>query len=60
MMKQVVIIFWAFIFGEVIGAIGGALEVMTYEPLTIGIVAALVALITANGISLLSKSDSVK
>ncbi|KRN63639.1 YjzD family protein [Pediococcus inopinatus] len=60
MMKQVVIIFWAFIFGEVIGAIGGALEVMTYKPLTIGIVAALVALITANGISLLSKSDSVK
>ncbi|AVL01061.1 hypothetical protein PI20285_04335 [Pediococcus inopinatus] len=59
-MKQVVIIFWAFIFGEVIGAIGGALEVMTYKPLTIGIVAALVALITANGISLLSKSDSVK
>ncbi|AMV61572.1 integral membrane protein [Pediococcus damnosus] len=60
MMKQIVIIFWAFIFGEVIGAIGGALEVMTYKPLTIGIVAALTALITSNGISLLSKSDSVK
>ncbi|KJU74680.1 membrane protein [Pediococcus damnosus LMG 28219] len=59
-MKQIVIIFWAFIFGEVIGAIGGALEVMTYKPLTIGIVAALTALITSNGISLLSKSDSVK
>lgn len=60
MMKQIVIIFWAFIFGEVIGAIGGALEVMPYKPLTIGIVAALTALITSNGISLLSKSDSVK
>ncbi|GEL14429.1 YjzD family protein [Pediococcus cellicola] len=59
-MKQVVIIFWSFIFGEVIGAIGGALEVMTYKPLTIGIVAAVAALITSNGISLLSKSDSVK
>ncbi|WP_412990251.1 YjzD family protein [Pediococcus siamensis] len=59
-MKQIVIIFWSFIFGEVIGAIGGALEVMTYKPLTIGIVAALAALITSNGINLLSKSDSVK
>lgn len=58
--KQIVIIFWSFIFGEVIGAIGGALEVMTYKPLTIGIVAALAALITSNGINLLSKSDSVK
>lgn len=52
-MKQVVIIFWSFIFGEVIGAVGGALEVMTYKPLTIGIVAAVAALIASNGISLL-------
>ncbi|GAB5053436.1 DUF2929 family protein [Pediococcus ethanolidurans] len=59
-MKQVVIIFWSFIFGEVIGAVGGALEVMTYKPLTIGIVAAVAALIASNGISLLSSSDSVK
>ncbi|GAB5053957.1 MULTISPECIES: YjzD family protein [Pediococcus] len=59
-MKQIVVIFWSFIFGEVIGAVGGALEVMTYKPLTIGIIAAVAALITSNGISLLSKSDSVK
>ena len=59
-MKQIVVIFWSFIFGEVIGAVGGALEVMPYKPLTIGIIAAVAALITSNGISLLSKSDSVK
>ena len=59
-MKQIVVIFWSFILGEVIGAVGGALEVMTYKPLTIGIIAAVAALITSNGISLLSKSDSVK
>ena len=28
MMKQIVVIFWAFIFGEVLGYIGGALEVL--------------------------------
>jgi hypothetical protein len=54
-MKQVVVIFWAFIFGEVLGYIGGKLEVLTYSPLTIGIVAAVVALLTSNLIPMLSK-----
>ncbi|MFG1200170.1 DUF2929 family protein [Pediococcus acidilactici] len=31
MMKQIVVIFWAFIFGEVLGYIGGALEVLPYS-----------------------------
>ena len=54
-MRQITVIFWAFIFGEVIGYIGGALDALTYKPLTIGIVAAIVALITSNMIPFLSK-----
>ncbi|ABJ68150.1 YjzD family protein [Pediococcus pentosaceus] len=54
-MKQIVVIFWAFIFGEVIGYIGGQLDALPYTPLEIGIVAAVVALITSNMIPLISK-----
>ncbi|KRK98127.1 hypothetical protein FD04_GL001105 [Secundilactobacillus odoratitofui DSM 19909 = JCM 15043] len=54
---NLVVIFWAVIFGEVIGYIGGALELMTYNKLEIGVIAAVVALILVNGISLLSASD---
>ena len=48
MMKQIVVIFWAFIFGEVLGYIGGALEVLPYSSLEIGTMAAITALITSN------------
>ncbi|MCT1176708.1 YjzD family protein [Pediococcus pentosaceus] len=54
-MKQIVVIFWAFIFGEVIGYIGGQLDALPYTQLEIGIVAAVVALITSNMIPLISK-----
>jgi hypothetical protein len=54
-MKQVVVIFWAFIFGEIIGYIGGKLDALPYTPLEIGIIAAVVALLTANMITLISK-----
>ncbi|KRN93176.1 YjzD family protein [Pediococcus stilesii] len=54
-MKQIIVIFWAFIFGEVIGYIGGALDALPYKPLEIGVIAAIVALITSNMIPLLSK-----
>ncbi|GEP18664.1 hypothetical protein IV88_GL000056 [Pediococcus argentinicus] len=54
-MRQITIIFWAFIFGEVIGYIGGALDALPYQRFQIGIVAAIVALITSNMIPLLSK-----
>ncbi|KAF0426880.1 YjzD family protein [Pediococcus acidilactici] len=55
MMKQIVVIFWAFIFGEVLGYIGGALEVLPYSSLEIGTMAAITALITSNLIPWISK-----
>lgn len=54
---NLVVIFWAFIFGEVIGYIGSKLEVMTYSPLTIGIVAVIVGLVFTNGLKLLGRAD---
>lgn len=48
------VIFWAFIYGEVIGYIGSALEVMPYDPLQIGIAGAIAAFIGVNGAHLLS------
>ncbi|AQW22109.1 DUF2929 domain-containing protein [Lentilactobacillus curieae] len=52
---NIVAIFWAFIFGEVIGYIASALELMPYNALEIGITAALTAFIAVNGIFLISK-----
>ncbi|KRM59428.1 DUF2929 family protein [Secundilactobacillus malefermentans] len=53
---NLVVIFWAIIFGEVIGYIGSALEVMTYSPFTIGIVTAVIGVIFVNGIHFLGIS----
>ncbi|HBF75033.1 MAG TPA: DUF2929 domain-containing protein [Lactobacillus sp.] len=55
---NLVVIFWAVIFGEVIGYIGGQLEVMTYVPAQIGIVATIAALIFTNGVKLVANSDT--
>lgn len=55
---NLVVIFWAIIFGEVIGYIGGQLEVMTYMPMQIGVVATIAALIFTNGVKLVSNSDA--
>lgn len=46
-MRYLIVIFWGFIWGEVIGYIGGQLELMTYKPLEIGIVAAIVCVVVA-------------
>ncbi|BDZ30987.1 YjzD family protein [Lactiplantibacillus sp. WILCCON 0030] len=54
MTKQLVIIFWSVLFGEVIGYIGSALETMTYNFGEIGIISAVFALIVVNGISLIT------
>ncbi|AVK60447.1 DUF2929 domain-containing protein [Lactobacillus sp. CBA3605] len=51
MTKQIMVIVWSVIFGEVIGYIGGALEQMTYNFGEIGLVSAIFALIMVNGIS---------
>lgn len=55
---NLVVIFWAVIFGEVLGYIGGALEVMTYNKMEIGLIAAIVGLIFTNGVRLLGASDT--
>ncbi|MFC6206747.1 YjzD family protein [Levilactobacillus tongjiangensis] len=55
--SNLVVIFWAVIFGEVVGYIGGTLEQMTWKPLQIGVSMAVVALIAVNGITLLSRDD---
>ncbi|NLR32955.1 YjzD family protein [Levilactobacillus tujiorum] len=54
---NLVVIFWAVIFGEVIGYIVGALKEVTYDPMTIGVTMAVVAVIAVNGITLLGRSD---
>ncbi|GKT03318.1 YjzD family protein [Furfurilactobacillus sp. WILCCON 0119] len=46
-MRYLTVIFWGFIWGEVIGYIGGQLELMTYKPLEVGIVAAIVCLVVS-------------
>lgn len=51
MMKQITIIVWAVLFGEVIGYIGGALEQMTYSFGEIGLISAVFGLIVVNGIT---------
>ncbi|WP_341780293.1 YjzD family protein [Levilactobacillus sp. HBUAS70063] len=55
--SNLVVIFWAVIFGEVVGYIAGTLKAMTYDPMTIGITMAIVAVIAVNGITLLGRSD---
>ncbi|WP_407885656.1 YjzD family protein [Levilactobacillus sp. N40-8-2] len=55
--SNLVVIFWAVIFGEVIGYIVGALKQVTYDPMTIGITMAVVSVVAVNGIMLLGRSD---
>lgn len=56
--QNLVVIFWAFLLGEVLGYIGGQLEVLAVSPLTMGIVAVITALIGVNAINLISKPAS--
>ncbi|BAN05996.1 conserved hypothetical protein [Levilactobacillus brevis KB290] len=55
--SNLVVIFWSVIFGEVVGYIGGTLEQMTWKPLQLGILMAVVAVVAVNGIALLSRDD---
>ncbi|KRM93795.1 hypothetical protein FC56_GL000513 [Lentilactobacillus senioris DSM 24302 = JCM 17472] len=52
------IIFWSFIFGEIIGYIGSALELMPYSALQVGITAVITAVASVNGIYLLQKGQN--
>jgi len=54
---NVVVIFWAIVFGEVIGYVGKSLEQMNYHPMQLGIMMAIAAFIAVNGIALLARSD---
>lgn len=54
MMKQLTIIVWAVLFGEVIGYIGGALEALTWNPGQIGVISAVFALVVVNGITIIT------
>jgi len=55
--SNLVVIFWAVIFGEVIGYIGGTLKQMTWQPMQIGVMMAIVGVIAVNGWFLLSRDD---
>lgn len=57
--SNLLVIFWAFIFGEIIGYIASQLTQLTYNTTEIGIVSAVVVVITVNCVSLISK-NSVK
>lgn len=57
---NLVVIFWSIIFGEVIGYVGGSLELMSYNAFQLGIVASIVGLIFVIGVHLLGQSDMFK
>lgn len=56
--SNIVAVLWAYIFGEIIGYIGSALEVRTWDPSQIGIAAAITAFIAVNGIYLIRKDSA--
>lgn len=53
---NLVVAFWAFLLGEVLGYIGGQLEGLSASPLSIGIIAVVVALVAVNSITWISKT----
>lgn len=54
MTKQIMVVVWSVIFGEIIGYIGGQLETLNYNFGQIGIIAAVFALVMVNGITLIT------
>ena len=57
---NIVVVLWAFVFGEIIDYIGSALENTTFNGTPVGITAAIVAFIAVNGIYLVSKGSYSK
>ncbi|KRO03977.1 hypothetical protein IV54_GL001825 [Levilactobacillus paucivorans] len=53
--SNLIVVFWAVIFGEIIGYIGGTLEKMTYDPMTVGVITAVGAFVAVNGIWFLNR-----
>lgn len=58
--QNLVAAFWAFILGEIVGYIGGQLELLTIQPVEMGIIAIVVALVGANGFYYLTYSAELK
>ncbi len=55
LIKNIVVLFWAFLLGEVLGYIGGQLQGATADPTQMGIVAMVTAFIAVNAITAISK-----
>ncbi|MFC6273959.1 YjzD family protein [Levilactobacillus tangyuanensis] len=51
--RNIVVVVWAFIFGEVLGFITSTLSQMNYNWVTVGIVSAVAGFIAINGFELL-------
>ncbi|EJE98550.1 YjzD family protein [Liquorilactobacillus mali] len=58
MAKQLTILFWGFIYGEVIGYISAALSGGTFSPLFSGLFAMVVGLLLVNGLNYFVKSPT--
>ena len=58
MIKQLVVLFWGFIYGEVIGYIGAALTGATFSPLGDGLTAMVIGLILVNVLNLFIKDPT--
>lgn len=58
MAKQLIILFWGFIYGEVIGYIGAALTGVTFSPLADGLTAMVIGWIAINLLTLFIKDPT--
>lgn len=58
--QNLVAAFWAFILGEILGYIGSQLDLLSIQPLEMGIIAVVVALVGANGFYYITRSAEVK
>ncbi|HAT55050.1 MAG TPA: DUF2929 domain-containing protein [Lactobacillus sp.] len=58
-MRYLTVIFWGFIWGEVIGYIGGQLELLNYNAYEIGIVSAIVCLVVSTATHLMADKPAV-
>ncbi|KRM12098.1 YjzD family protein [Paucilactobacillus suebicus] len=58
--QNLVAAFWALLLGEILGYIGSQLDILTIQPLEMGIIAVVVALVGANCFYYLTHSAELK
>ncbi|KRM62500.1 hypothetical protein FC26_GL002074 [Paucilactobacillus vaccinostercus DSM 20634] len=58
--QNLVAAFWAFILGEILGYIGSQLDLLTIQPLEMGIIAIVVALAGVNSFYYITRSAELK